>query len=92
MEQKIGKLCISLQTPVLLYKSGVQGGIHVHGHVFLMCVKVLSSSPRESFIDVSPLSSRKHVRVMYTPLKPTFIQQNWDMQGYTYVSYFCFKT
>ena len=26
------------------------------------------------------MPSRKHVRVMYTPLNPTFIQQNWGMQ------------
>ena len=27
-----------------------------------------------------------------TPLNPTFILQNWGMQGYTYFSYFCSKT
>ena len=37
-------------------------------------------------------SSGKHVRVIYTPLYPTFIQQNWGMPGYTYFSYFCSKT
>ena len=31
---KIRKIGLPLHTPVLLYKSGVQGGIH--GHVFLM--------------------------------------------------------
>ena len=30
------------------------------------------------------LSLRKHVRVMYTPLNPTFIKQNWGMKGNTY--------
>ena len=29
------------------------------------------------------LPSEKHVREMYTPLNPSFIQQNWDMQVYT---------
>ena len=29
-------------------------------------------------------SSRKHVRVMYTPLNPTFVQQKWGTQWYTY--------
>ena len=29
---------------------------------------------------------------MYTPLNPTFIKQNWGMQGCTYFSYFCSKT
>ena len=29
---------------------------------------------------------------MYTLLNPTFIQQNWGMQGFTYFSYFCSKT
>ena len=33
---KIRTIGISLRTPVLLYKSGVQGGIHSHGHVFVM--------------------------------------------------------
>ena len=34
---KIRKISLPLQTPVLLYKSGVQGGIHcTRGHVFLM--------------------------------------------------------
>ena len=43
-------------------------------------------------VDQSKLStSQKHVRVIYTPLNPTFTLQNWDMQGYTYFSYFCIK-
>ena len=33
---KIRKIGIPLQTPVLLYKSGVQWGYTLHGHVFLM--------------------------------------------------------
>ena len=33
---KIRKIGIPLQTPVLLYKSGVRG-YSLHGHVFLMC-------------------------------------------------------
>ena len=37
-------------------------------------------------------TSGKHVRVIFTPLYPTFIQQNWGLQGYTYFSYFCSKT
>ena len=30
------KLCIPLHTPVLLYKSGVERGYSIHGHVILM--------------------------------------------------------
>ena len=26
-------------------------------------------------------TSRKHVHVMYTPLYPNFIHENWDLQG-----------
>ena len=33
---KIRKIGIPLHTPVLLYKSGVQGGYTLHGHVFMM--------------------------------------------------------
>ena len=33
---KIRKLGIPLQTPIFLCKGGVYGGIHLHGHVFLM--------------------------------------------------------
>ena len=32
---------------------------------------------------------KKLVHENYIPLNPTFIQQNWGMQGYTYFSYFC---
>ena len=35
--------------------------------------------------------SGKHACVMYTPLYPTFILQNWGMQGYTNFSYFALK-
>ena len=35
--QKITKICIPLHTPVLLYKSGVQGGIH-YTAMFSCCV------------------------------------------------------
>ena len=35
---KIRKIGIPLHSPVLLYKSGVQGGIH--GHVFVMCYQM----------------------------------------------------
>ena len=34
---KIRKIGIPLQTSVLLYKIGFQGGYTLHGHVFLMC-------------------------------------------------------
>ena len=33
-------------------------------------------------------SSGKHVRVMYAPLNPTFIQQNWKKLGYAGVYLF----
>ena len=33
---KIRKIGIPLHTPVLLNESGVQGGIHLHGHVFVI--------------------------------------------------------
>ena len=33
---KIRKIGIPLHTPVFLYKSGVQGGYTLHGHVFVM--------------------------------------------------------
>ena len=33
---KIREIGIPLHTPVLLHESGVQGGIHNHGHVILM--------------------------------------------------------
>ena len=33
---KIRKIDIPLHTPVVLYKSGVQWGYTLHGHVFLM--------------------------------------------------------
>ena len=35
--------------------------------------------------------SGKHVRVMYTSLNPTFILQNWGMQGYTFFLIFAPK-
>ena len=38
---------IPLQTPGLLYKSGVYGGYSLHGHVFLMQYQLLPQS--ESF-------------------------------------------
>ena len=28
-----------------------------------------------------PITSGKHVHVIYTSLNPTFVQQKWDMQG-----------
>ena len=37
-------------------------------------------------------SFHSYVRAMYTPLNPSFILQNWGMQGFTYFSYFCSKT
>ena len=36
LEQKIRKIGITLFTPVLIYKSGVQGDIHYTGHVSVM--------------------------------------------------------
>ena len=37
-------------------------------------------------------ASWKHVRVMNTPLHPTFILENWGLPGYTLFSYICSKT
>ena len=38
------------------------------------------------------LTSCEHVRVIYTHSHPTFIKQNWGLQGYSFISYCCFKT
>ena len=40
--------------------------------------------------DMNSRTSGKHVRAIYTPLNPTFIQKNWGMQGYTFFFLFLF--
>ena len=37
------------------------------------------------------LASRKHAYIKLTPLNPTFIQQNWGLQGYTLFILFLLK-
>ena len=44
----------------------------------------------EVFLNVHRPSG-KHVRAMNTPLNPTFIRQNWGMEGYTYFLIFAPK-
>ena len=63
---KIRKIGIPLHTPVLLYKSGVQGGYTLHGHVFVMisitqasmCLSWLFSAAIRIFIHLSLLSGQ----------------------------------
>ena len=38
------------------------------------------------------LPSRKHTYIMLTPSNPTFIQENWGLQGYTLFFLFLLKT
>ena len=37
-------------------------------------------------------SSRKYAYMVLNPFNPTFIQENWGLQGYTLVFLFCSKT
>ena len=44
------KICIPILTPVLLYKSGVYGGIKTHGHVILKNCNVYSLYQNTQYI------------------------------------------
>ena len=56
------------------------------GMITLCEVEILGGKKVQCF------TSGKHVREMCTLSTPTFMWQNWGMQGYTYFSYFCSKT
>ena len=44
-----------------------------HGHVFVMCTSGIHVVSLGQVVVYDTMTSGKHVRVMYTPLNPTFI-------------------
>ena len=42
-------------------------------------------------IQRSCITSRKHAYIVLAPLNPTFIQENWGLQGYTLFFLFLLK-
>ena len=58
------------RSPVFLWRSSITK--------HFMC---LAQTLRQTFLGVSSTASRKNVYAMYTPLYPTFMWQNWGMQG-----------
>ena len=61
---KIRKIGLPLHTPVLLYKSGVQGGYTLHGHVFLMLLR-LAHAALSLISKIWPaLYSRSNIRAL----------------------------
>ena len=79
---KFEKLCNGSNT-LLLKKSRTE----VAYFTFLKILHRFLTSPCASErmpevpVNFKMLPSGNHVRVIYTPLNPTFIQKNWGMQG-----------
>ena len=57
---------------------------HKGNYNFLLFTETKTNRELPETITSSAESSRKHVCDMNTPLNPTFIKQNWGLQGYTY--------